>query len=184
MSTEKKEIPLVIRGLGDTRDDTWWKIPTREPGEDPLWDALGDDWQAIDEVHPGTRLYVRWEGEEGERPRVTGFCVAGPEITTDIIRKVPVTRLENLRQWATERMDSLAANSFENLEPLRRSKNLTPEQFAEQVAWHYKMFAAYSSSPTKDLAEHSGVPLSTMRSWIREARLRGKLPPGTPGKSG
>lgn len=162
-----------------------WRMPNHKPGEDPTWDALGDDWQAVDGVHPDARMYVRWhvdQGDEPQRPKVTGFCVVGEEITTEIIRSVPVSRLENLKTLMDEAMP--ADQFFSELVPLERHKGETPKEFSNRVAWYYKIFAAYSSKPTKDLAEHAGVPLPTMRSWIREARLRGALPQGTPGKSG
>ncbi|MWA02183.1 hypothetical protein F8568_017735 [Actinomadura sp. LD22] len=158
-----------------------WKMPKYEPGADELWDRLGEDWQAVDGIHPGARVYVRWRTEAGARPVVTGFCAAG-DITTDVLRAVPVSRLENLRvllDQARSKDDFLA-----ELVPLTRHKGEAPEEFSNRVAYYYRIFAASSSSPTKDLAEHSGVPLPTVRGWIREARLRGLLPPGTRGKAG
>lgn len=157
-------------------------MPVFGQGKDDLWDRLGAEWQAVDGVHPDARLYVRWHEEEGERPKVTGFCVSGDHITTDVIRSVPVSRLENLRALlkdAKPKEDFLA-----ELVPLARRHGERPEEFSKRVAWYYKIFATTSSSPTKDLAEHADVPLATMRGWIREARLRGELPPGTRGKAG
>jgi hypothetical protein len=46
------------------------------------------------------------------------------------------------------------------------------------------MFSQITHHPAKAMAEHSHVPVSTVRGWIREARLRGKLPPGTRGRAG
>lgn len=182
VSSEKQ--PYWIMNNWEMPDGTTWNLPEYRPGDDPLWDSLGEDWQAIDGAHPDTRMYVRWQVEQGQRPKVTGFCVSAEEVTTDIIRKVPVSRLENMRQLLDERLDRLSDDSFRNLEPLKRAKGQTAESFSRTVALYYKIFAARSSKPTKDLAEHAGVPLPTMRSWIRDARLRGELPPGTPGKSG
>jgi hypothetical protein len=155
-------------------------LPERVPGEDPLWDSLGDDWQAVDGLHPLTpRLYIRWNVVDGQRPEVTGICVAGGKITTEMLRAVPISRMENLRSLVD---DGRPADEF--AEPLARRAGESAAEFSERVARYYRVFAAFSSSPTKDLAEHSGVPLPTMRTWIREARLRGSLPPGTQGKAG
>jgi len=35
-----------------------------------------------------------------------------------------------------------------------------------------------------NLAEANGVPVSTVHRWVKEARRRGFLPPGRPGRSG
>lgn len=156
-------------------------MPKFKAGADELWDRLGKDWQAVDGMHPDARIYVRWRTTEGARPEVTGFCAAG-EISTDVLRAVPVSRLENLRtllDQAKTKDEFLA-----ELTPLARRRGEDPEEFSGRVAYYYRIFAASSSSPTKDLAEHAGAPLATVRGWIREARLRGKLPPGTRGKAG
>lgn len=166
----------------ETPDSGNWKAPLYKPGEDDLWDRLGSDWQRIDGVSSTQHVYVRWHKPEGERPKVTGFCVVADPVTTEGLRAVPISRLENLARLMDDPMS--ADQFFTELTPLQRRKGEPPEEFSERVAWYYRVFSVTSSKPTKDLAEHSGVPLSTMRSWIREARLRGHLPPGTPGKSG
>jgi len=160
-----------------------WFLPDYRPGEDEMWDRLGNDWLAIDNIHDGVRVYVRWE-EEGGRSRVTGLTLAGGPITTDALRSISVSRLENLpaalRDFRLTAPERFAADMI----PLAREPGEDPESFSERVAFYYRVFAATSSKPTKALAEHAGVPMATMRGWIREARLRGKLPPGTRGKAG
>jgi hypothetical protein len=154
-----------------------------EPGEDDLWDRLGsEDWRAVDGIHPDATIYVRWREVEGERPQVTGLCVVGEKVTADVLRSIPVSRLEAIAPTLVAQMAEGSALS--GLEPLARREGEHPDDFSKRVAQHYRRFAAASSKPTKDLAGHAGVPLPTMRSWIREARLRGYLPPGTRGKAG
>jgi transposase-like protein len=59
-----------------------------------------------------------------------------------------------------------------------------PDAFYQQVAAAYLSLAQASSRPAAELAEASGVPASTAHRWIKEARHRGFLPPGRPGKAG
>lgn len=159
-----------------------WRMPIYEPGNDAVWDGLGDEWQAVDGIHEGVRVYVLWVREHpGARPTVAGLCLHGERVTREILRSIPVARLENLRGSldGPQRTRTPA-----DMPPLERHRDDDPEEFSERVAEYYIAFAAQSSKPTKDMAEHSQVPLPTLRGWIREARLRGKLPPGRRGKAG
>jgi hypothetical protein len=59
-----------------------------------------------------------------------------------------------------------------------------PEGFYAEVAHDYRHLAQESSRPAAELAEARGVPVTTAHRWIKEARRRGLLPPGRPGKEG
>ncbi len=58
------------------------------------------------------------------------------------------------------------------------------DDFYRDIASAYSDRAQASARPAADLAEAGGVPGSTAHRWIKEARRRGFLPPGRPGKSG
>lgn len=152
------------------------------PGKDPTLDRLGPDWKAIDGVIEGVRLFATWSETEDGRRYLSGLHVEGAAITADMLRSIPVGRLENMEAVSprTEPFEEIIAT----LEPLQRSKGQNPDAFAAQVAVHYRAFAAVTSKPAKMMADRYGVPLPTMHGWIREARLRGKLPPGRRGKAG
>lgn len=157
-------------------------MPKYERGKDDLWDSLGEDWQAVDGIHTDLRVYVRFDGESEGRPKISGLCLGGGQITTDVLRAVPISRLENLPALLD---DAQSRGQFlSELVPLVRRKGDDPEEFSSRVAMYYRIFAATSSKPAKEIADHSNVPVATVRGWIREARLRGKLPPGTRGKAG
>ncbi|MFD8559116.1 hypothetical protein ACFV1N_17685 [Streptosporangium canum] len=163
------------------QDSENWRLPAYEPGSDEMWDRLGPDWRAIDGVRADVRVYVTWS-DEGGRSAVSGLCIKGTPVSADLLRSIPVSRLENLPAalgHATSQEDFLS-----ELVPLVRRKGDDPEEFAARVAYYYRMFAATTDKPALALANHSGVPLGTARGWIREARLRGKLPPGVKGKPG
>lgn len=59
-----------------------------------------------------------------------------------------------------------------------------PDLFYRDVATAYLDLAQASSRPAVDLACAHGVPQTTAHRWIKEARRRGFLPPGRPGKAG
>lgn len=165
----------VLRGGG-------WHLPDYKAGQDDLWDQLGEDWRAVDGIAEGLRIYVRWDRPAGERARVSGLCVSGGPVTTETLRAIPISRLENLSA-TLDRVEN-RADQPEGLAPLVRRRGDDPEEFAERVAEYYRWFATFSNKPAKIIADHSGVPVGTVRGWIREARLRGKLSPGTQGRAG
>ena len=59
-----------------------------------------------------------------------------------------------------------------------------PDRFYREVAAAYLDLAQASARPAADLAQTHGIPTTTAHRWIKEARRRGFLPPGRPGKSG
>ena len=52
------------------------------------------------------------------------------------------------------------------------------------MATAYRHLAATSSRPVGELADANDVPVSTAQRWVKEARRRGLLAPGHPGKAG
>ena len=59
-----------------------------------------------------------------------------------------------------------------------------PDGFYREVADDYLDLAQASHRPASDIAARRGVPVSTAHRWVKEARRRGFLPPGRPGKTG
>lgn len=157
-------------------------MPKRTAGNDDLWDRLGDEWQAIDGIQADMRVYARWDTSGEGRAKITGLCVVHPSITSEELRAIPISRVAGLPAAAEHAMSQ--EEFLEALDPLRRRKEDSPDEFADRVAYYYRVFTQMSTRPAKQIAEHSDVPVGTVRGWIREARLRGKLPPGTRGKAG
>jgi hypothetical protein len=67
---------------------------------------------------------------------------------------------------------------------LTRPDGTDPEGFAQRVADAYREYVMETNSPALKIAEEAGVPVATARSWVREARRRGKLPEGRKGRAG
>jgi hypothetical protein len=59
-----------------------------------------------------------------------------------------------------------------------------PDRFYQDVAGTYQDLAQRSARPAAEMAEANDVPVTTAHRWIKEARRRGFLPPGRPGKTG
>jgi hypothetical protein len=59
-----------------------------------------------------------------------------------------------------------------------------PDSFYQQVADDYLAAASVSARPSVNLATAAGVPVTTVRGWVAEARRRGLLPPGQKGRRG
>lgn len=59
-----------------------------------------------------------------------------------------------------------------------------PDSFYEQLAELYGAWAAEGRRPAAAIAEANGIPVSQVHGWIKEARRRGVLSPGRPGKAG
>jgi hypothetical protein len=58
------------------------------------------------------------------------------------------------------------------------------DEFYENVAAVYQELARSSPRPASQIAEANDVPVTTVHRWIKEARRRGILGPGRPGKAG
>jgi len=59
-----------------------------------------------------------------------------------------------------------------------------PDSFYQAVADAYSFLALASKRPAVELADANGVPPSTTRRWVKEARRRGLLAPGQKGRRG
>jgi hypothetical protein len=121
-----------------------------------------------------------WAGfdeDESGRGVLVGLVIIGDAITADLLRKVPVGNLENSFNLddrdARERLDE----ELKALPPLKRTPEMAPEDFSQLVADHFKVWAKAVPHPANAMAIAADVKPPTMHTWIREARLRGLLPP-------
>lgn len=146
----------------------------RLDSNDELLERLGEDWRALDDVLPHHRIYVRWALSSVGRPYLAGLCIDGVPVTAELLRFIRVGRLEN----------SYSAGAEPTTPFRRRWTGEDPHEFSTRVAVHYRYLASISPHPAKLIAGQAGVPVATVHGWIREARLRGKLPPGHRGKAG
>lgn len=63
----------------------------------------------------------------------------------------------------------------------RRPDGTDPDGFYRRVADRYAELVITTNAPARDIAAESGVPVTTVHRWIREARRRGHLAPARQG---
>jgi hypothetical protein len=153
-------------------------------------------------------VFVRVTAGEGGRLVLDGLRIDGPP-TAELLRAIPVGRLE-----ATANAQLSVVGDAVVAVPARRPRPVHPPEghpagweisdpaaavarrppesrgrgrpdwFYREVATVYLDYAQGSPRPAVDLAERHEVPITTAHRWIKEARRRGFLPPGRPGKAG
>lgn len=122
------------------------------------------------EAIPGfAGIEVQLAPDANGRKVITGLKVEASAITAELLRRIPVGRIE---QAANHR-----AAVDTDLPPLRREDATSPEDFSKLVAAHFKVWAQTHSNPVSHMARVAGVKPPTVHTWVREARLRGLLPP-------
>lgn len=58
------------------------------------------------------------------------------------------------------------------------------DDFYRRVAASYSALARQVPNPAAELAEENELPVTTVHTWVKQARRRGFLPPGRKGKAG
>lgn len=147
-----------------------------------------DDWFEWREgPRRATRVLVRIVEAKDGRHRIAGLRLEGT-VSAEVLRAIPIGRIEAaanaqlhpgagtapVRRVNARIAGSLRANAVQGY----------PDSFYEAVAAAYRQLVGASSRPIGELAAANDVPVTTAQRWVREARRRGKLPPGHPGKAG
>lgn len=135
----------------------------------------GGHWQVLptENAPDGVVAAQFTEGESG-RLVLTGLVLLADRITAEQLRAIPVTQLERNANLARRDVHE----QLDRLPPLKRTPGMDPEEFSRLVAEHYRVWVRAVPNPVAAMAKRSGVKLATMHTWVREARLRGFLPPG------
>ena len=69
--------------------------------------------------------------------------------------------------------------------PLSKPSGKITDEFLSDLARTYRwLVASKHTAPATVIAEQTGAPVATVRRWISNARQRGFLPPGRPGRAG
>jgi len=69
--------------------------------------------------------------------------------------------------------------------PLAKPNGRITDEFLTDLAGTYRwLVASEHSAPATVIADQTGAPVATVRRWISNARQRGFLPPGRPGRAG
>ena len=155
-------------------------MPARLEPRDDGWHEWVDDPPLAVPVH------VQLDEHDDGRVHVVAMHLEGL-VSAEVLRSIPVGRIEALANallhpHAAEqgwRADARLPDEVLDESAWRRS-----DEFYVAVAEIYRHLVAVSARPVAELAEANGVPRSTGHRWVKEARRRGMLPPGRPGKAG
>lgn len=107
-------------------------------------------------------------------------------VDSKILRNLPLAELDRI---ANEPEFGQASAEFEILRwtPLRRPASYAEQgegEFYKHLVARYLTVMRGTSRPAAEIAAESGVPVTTVHRWIRDARRRGHLPPARPGAAG
>lgn len=162
-----------------------------------------DDWYEWRQRPPlAAEVRVRVVARDDGRMGLAELRVVG-EPTSELLRSIPVGRIEaaanaqltvldetvshaprrrRSRRWTAAQLDGGAGWEQPGTAGVRTRGR--PDRFYEDIATEYLDLARSSRRPAADLADEHEVPVTTVHRWIKEARRRGHLAPGRPGKAG
>lgn len=172
----------------------------------------GGPWVRVHVEQDQYALLVQTTRRDGRRV-INRVVIAGPEIDSGVLKRLPIGRiaadLNRRGEWPevaptpeeggadhflskdVDRLllaDQAGSTVFveeESTRPrLTRPDGKDPEGFYSAVGQAYREALATTSAPAVALAEEAGVPIATVRGWIREARRRSFLPPARKGRAG
>jgi hypothetical protein len=155
-------------------------VPARLQPHDDGW------YEWIDEQPLAIPVYVRLDEADDGRVHVVALHVEGI-VSAEVLRTIPIGRIEALANallhpHAAEQGWRDVARLPDDL--LLADARSRPDEFYATVASTYRHLVTASARPVAELADANDVPRSTAHRWVKEARRRGMLPPGRPGKAG
>jgi hypothetical protein len=152
---------------------------------------------------PGCRALVQFVPHEveGRLRAIDVILKAHDVLDVRIWRAFPLARIESrANEPATRRLLLEYANLAElapvpdvlptevegrmSLTVARPVRPPYPDTVYKTVASHYRWCVRWGHPPAQVIAEFNDVPTSTVYGWISEARRRGFLEPGRPGRAG
>ena len=155
-------------------------MPARLVPHDDGW----YEWR--DEQPMAVPVYVQLDEADDGRVHVVALHVEGI-VSAEVLRLIPIGRIEALANnlfhphGTTTGWRDIARLPEDLLVAPGRSR---PDAFYATVASTYRHLVSTTSRPVVELALANDVPRSTAHRWVKEARRRGMLPPGRPGKAG
>jgi hypothetical protein len=146
-----------------------------------------DGWyEWIDEQPMAVPVFVQVDEAADGRVHVVALHIEGI-VSAEVLRTIPIGRIEALANallhpHSTHQGWRDVARLPDDL--LLGSARSRPDEFYATVASTYRHLITASSRPVAELADANEVPRTTAHRWVKEARRRGLLPPGRPGKAG
>lgn len=173
---------------GDQRDDEGRLVIADGPAVDDLEQVLAeqiggrwDGWH-IGDWHdggdtPDAALFAR-VSDIGGHKRLTGLLLLAEDgvVSARDLRKVRVAAIENSLTLSSHHGDG-QLEELKSRPKLARQDEDRPEEFSKRVADYFTAWSQLTPNPVAAMVAEYGVNSSTMHAWVREARLRGLLPP-------
>ncbi len=157
-------------------------VPDIEQMLTGLLGGEGHGWHRGD-AGADAAVWVQLDKVDGSL-RATGVLLLGDVINVRDLAKVPLVAIENSVNLGVRKAEDVARDELAKLPPLERSPEISSEEWSERVAAHYRVWAQAVPNPGAAMAAEWRVNRQTVGSWIREARLRGLLPPARAKKPG
>jgi broad specificity phosphatase PhoE len=163
-------------------------IPVDKPDE-PAPVPWG--WHRVEGLDTGLTVHIL--ASPDKPPVVKRVEISGDAVHAEHLREIPLGAIERQLRFgvgaeATYLYDEdgepylVGGGSYAPL--TRRAEGEDAAAFAKRVAHAYRHYTRQSGKPAVAMAEASGLPVGTIRRWIREARELGELEPGTRGRAG
>ncbi len=151
--------------------------------------TLGDGWYAwLDGTRDGVAVHVKFGRRADGRLHIAGLRLEGA-VSAEVLRSIPVGRIEaaanaqlvtpGAKPRKTEAAVARIPDEFRD-----NAVRGYPDAFYDSIAAAYRSLVATTSKPVSELANANDVPVTTAQRWVKEARRRGLLAPGHPGKAG
>jgi hypothetical protein len=120
---------------------------------------------------------------KGDDLRSLALQPDGPKTAAAEDAKLTIAKLEARAKTAETYRGNVRFKPL-SLSLVERLRTEDFDAFCGHIAVWYSTRAAQSRSPAKVMAEEIGVPVSRIYTWVREARVRGTLPPARKGVAG
>ncbi|HEV2891417.1 MAG TPA: hypothetical protein VGX28_13675 [Frankiaceae bacterium] len=151
--------------------------------------TLGDGWYAwLDGTRDNVAVHVRFGRRADGRLHIDALKLEGT-VSAEALRSIPVGRIEaaaNAQLVTPGAKPRKPETALARIPEEFRANAVRgyPDAFYDSVATAYRTLAASTPKPVAEIAFANEVPVTTAQRWVKEARRRGLLSPGHPGKAG
>ena len=129
---------------------------------------------------PAGQAIVSIEMTDGRACAVTASLAASRGTMSQLLQRLPISKIE---AWATVQI-GLGPGATELDERTLDLHIQVPtsrpygDDFYSELAWLYMRAATWSRRPAVEIASVNGVPVTSVHSWVKEARRRCGFPFG------
>jgi hypothetical protein len=144
-------------------------------GPDTLVSAL--------ETEAGSNGVAILRQNQAGRYVVVGLFIQDERVTAETLRQISILEIErSANAGRHDRADLIGVDEAgrRRVAVELKVRHRDPEAFSRRVAELYEAWAMIDNNPAAAIARAYDLPSPRVHSWVREARLRGHLPPAAP----